>query len=173
MKTVHGQSETPPVTEPASELLDIVRTLFAELHRQTGPDRPIRLDSSLDQELGFDSLARVELILRIQRAFGIDLPQDTLARAETPRDLLEAVQKGTGGPARQALRPSVAPLESAREEAAEATTLLEVIDWHVRRQPDRVQIIHLSEHGEQPITCRDLIEASERSPLVRLYLASA
>ena len=162
MKTAHGQAETTPGTEPASELLDIVRSLFAELHRQTGPDRSIRLDSSLDQELGFDSLARVELILRIQRTFGIDLPQDTLARAETPRDLLEAIQKGTSGPAPQAPRPSVAPLESAREEAAEATTLLEVIDWHLRRQPDRVQIAHLGEHGEQPITCRDLTEASKR-----------
>ncbi|MDH5195124.1 MAG: AMP-binding protein, partial [Nitrospira sp.] len=162
MKTAHGQTETTPVTEPASELLDIVRTLFSELHRQSGPDRPIRLDSSLDHELGFDSLARVELILRIQRAFGIDLPQDTLARAETPRDLLEALQKGTGGSARQAPRPSAAPLESAREEAAEATTLLEVIDWHVRRQPDRIQIVHLSEQGEQSITCRDLEQTSER-----------
>lgn len=162
MKTAHGQTETTPVTEPASELLDIVHTLFVELHRQTGPARPISLDSSLDHELGFDSLARVELILRIQRTFGIDLPQDTLARAETLRDLLEALQKGTSGPARQAPRPAVAPLESAREEAAEATTLLEVIDWHVRRQPDRIQIVHLSDHGEQPITCRDLTEASER-----------
>lgn len=162
MKTTHGQTDITPSTESASELLDIVRTLFAELHRQSGPDRPISLDSSLDHELGFDSLARVELILRIQRAFGVDLPQDTLARAETPRDLLEALQKGTSGPARQAPRPSVTPLESAREEAAEATTLLEVIDWHVRRQPDRIQIIHLGEHGEQPITCRDLMEASER-----------
>ncbi len=162
MKTAHGQTETTPGTEPASELLDIVRTLFAELHRQTGPDRSIRLDSSLDHELGFDSLARVELISRIQRAFGIDLPEDTLARAETPRDLLEALQKGTRRTARQALRSSVVPLESAREEAAEATTLLEVIDWHVHRQPDRVQIIHLGEQGEQPITCRDLEKASER-----------
>jgi 1-acyl-sn-glycerol-3-phosphate acyltransferase len=162
LKTSHGLTETGSDHEPASELLDIVRTLFAELHRQTGPDRPIRLDSSLDHELGFDSLARVELILRIQRAFGIDLPQDTLARAETPRDLLEAIQKGTSGPARQPPRPPAAPLESAREEAAEATTLLEVIDWHVRRQPDRIQVIHIGESGEQPITSRDLTEASER-----------
>ncbi len=162
MKTAHGQPETTSVPELASELLDIVRTLFAELHRQSGPDRPIRLDSSLNHELGFDSLARVELILRIQRAFGVDLPQDTLAHAETPRDLLEAIQKGTSGPARQPQRPSAVPLESAREEAAEATTLLEVIDWHVRRQPDRIQIVHLSEQGEQPITGRNLTEASER-----------
>jgi len=162
LKTSHGLTETGSDHEPASELLDIVRTLFAELHRQTGPARPIRLDSSLDHELGFDSLARVELILRIQRAFGIDLPQDTLARAETPRDLLEAIQKGTSGPARQPPRPSAVPLESAREEAAEATTLLEVIDWHVRRQPDRIQIVHLSEQGEQPLTGRNLAQTSER-----------
>lgn len=162
MKKPNGQTETTPVTVLASELLDIVQTLFAELHRQSGPDRPIRLDSSLDHELGFDSLARVELILRIQRAFEIDLPQDTLAHAETPRDLLEALQKGTSRTARHAPRPSVAHLESAREEAVEATTLLEVIDWHVRRQPDRVQIVHLSEHDEQPLTSHHLAQTSER-----------
>lgn len=162
MKTSHGQTETRLGPDPASELLDIVRTLFAELHRQTGQDRPITLDNSLDRDLGFDSLARVELMLRIQRAFGVDLPEDTLVRAETPRDLLDALHRGTRGSARRAPRQSVPTLESAQGEAVDATTLLEVIDWHVRRQPDRIQVIHLSESGEQPITGRDLAEASER-----------
>jgi 1-acyl-sn-glycerol-3-phosphate acyltransferase len=162
LKTSHGQTEIGPDPEPASELLDIVRTLFAELHRQNGHDRHITLDSSLDRDLGFDSLARVELMLRIHRAFGVDLPEDTLVRAETPRDLLEALHRGTRGSARRAPIQSVPTLESAQGEAVAATTLLEVIDWHVRRQPDRIQVIHLSESGEQPITCRDLAEASER-----------
>lgn len=162
MKTSHGQTEIGPDPEPASELLDIVRTLFAELHRQTGHDRHITLDSSLDRDLGLDSLARVELMLRIQRAFGVDLLEDTLVRAETPRDLLEALHRGTRGSVPRAPIPSVPTLESAQGEAVDATTLLEVIDWHVRRQPDRIQVIHISERGEQPITCLDLAEASER-----------
>ena len=162
MNTSHGKTETRAGPDPASELLDIVGTLFAELHRHTGQGRPITLDNSLDRDLGFDSLARVELILRIQRAFGVDLPEDTLVRAETPRDLLDALHRGTRGSARRASRQSVPTLESAQGEAVDATTLLEVIDWHVRRQPDRIQVIHLSESGEQPITCRELAEASER-----------
>jgi len=47
----------------ASELLDIVARLAAELHpRRTKP--AVTLDSRLDRELGFDSLGRVELIAR-------------------------------------------------------------------------------------------------------------
>jgi 1-acyl-sn-glycerol-3-phosphate acyltransferase len=162
VKTSHGQTETGSDREPASELLDIVRTLSAELHRQIGHDRHITLDSSLDRDLGLDSLARVELILRIHRAFGVDLPEDTLVRAETPRDLLEALHRGTRGSARHAPIQSMPTLESSQGEAVAATTLLEVIDWHVRRQPDRIQVIHISERGEHPITCRDLMETSER-----------
>ncbi|MCS6287760.1 MAG: AMP-binding protein [Nitrospira sp.] len=155
-------SKTRLGPDPAPELLDIVRTLFAELHRHTGHDKPITLDNSLDRDLGFDSLARVELMVRIQRAFGVDLPEDTLVRAGTPRDLLEALHRGAQGSARRAPRQSVPTLESAQGEAVDATTLLEVIDWHVHRQPNRIQVIYTSESGEQPITCRDLAQASER-----------
>lgn len=120
MNTSHGKTETRAGPDPASELLDIVGTLFAELHRHTGQGRPITLDNSLDRDLGFDSLARVELILRIQRAFGVDLPEDTLVRAETPRDLLDALHRGTRGSARRASRQSVPTLESAQGEAVDA-----------------------------------------------------
>jgi len=56
-----------PEIEPASELIRIVRTLFAELHGKTGEHRRVTLDSSLDRDLGFDSLARMELLSRVQR----------------------------------------------------------------------------------------------------------
>lgn len=162
MKTSHEQTDARPDPDSASELLDIVRTLFAELHRQTGPARPITLDNSLDRDLGFDSLARVELMVRIQRAFGVDLPEDTLVRATTPRDLLEALQKGARGSAHRAPRQPKPTLESAPGEAVDATTLLEVIDWHVRRAPDRIAVIQTSESGEHPITCRELAQTAER-----------
>ena len=56
----------------ADTLLAVVRVTHAELHRQSTPAAvEITLDSRLEGDLGFDSLARVELLLRIERAFGI------------------------------------------------------------------------------------------------------
>jgi len=152
-----------PEIEPASELIRIVRTLFAELHGKTGEHRRVTLDSSLDRDLGFDSLARVELLSRIQRAFGVDLPDDTLNRAETPRDLLDVLCREAHGLELRAPLEPVPTLESAQGEAVDATTLLEVLQWHVRRQPERIQIIARSERGDQPISGRDLAQASEET----------
>ena len=45
----------------AEALLAVVRTTHAELHRGATP-AGIGLDSRLEQDLGFDSLARVELL---------------------------------------------------------------------------------------------------------------
>src|SRR3990170_2152766 len=85
----------------APALLDVVRETLRELRREPARSIRITLDSSLDRDLGLDSLARVELLLRIERAFDVTLPQNTLAVAETPRDLLAALISATAkaGPA--------------------------------------------------------------------------
>ena len=57
--------------------------------RETRPNvrTYVGLDSSLERELGLDSLARVELVLRLEREFSVSLPEQALASSETPRDL--------------------------------------------------------------------------------------
>ncbi|MBI4208039.1 MAG: acyl carrier protein, partial [Betaproteobacteria bacterium] len=75
---------------PADALLDIVRQLGAELHPARGAAN-LTLDSTLDRDMGLDSLGRVELALRVERRFGVSLPEGTLVNAETPRDLLKAI----------------------------------------------------------------------------------
>ena len=67
------------------------------------------LDTSLEKELGLDSLARVELVLRLEREFAVSLPEQALASSETPRDLLRFVLAGAGA-APQAADRSVASL---------------------------------------------------------------
>ena len=76
---------------PARErtLLGIVDGLRAELTRDRSAPRA-RLEDSLERDLGFDSLARVELLLRIQRGFKVDLPTEVLERAETVADIARA-----------------------------------------------------------------------------------
>jgi fatty-acyl-CoA synthase len=64
-------------------ILDIVEDLVSELRGKSA--RPIAtLDASLDRDLGLGSLERVELLLRLQQAFGVLLADATMEEAETP-----------------------------------------------------------------------------------------
>ena len=56
----------------------------------------VALDSSLERDLGLDSLARVELVLRLEREFATSLPEQALASSETPRDLLRFLLASSG-----------------------------------------------------------------------------
>src|SRR5690349_12874172 len=80
----------------SSEILLVTARLAAELRPQREITE-IGLGSSLDRDLGFDSLARFELVSRIERAFQVTLPESLAADAETPRDLLRAVLAAPGG----------------------------------------------------------------------------
>ncbi len=118
----------------------------------------VTLDSALERDLGFDSLARVELVQRVGKAFGVHLPDDALAQAETPRDLLNFL----GQPAHAAPQPFATPLGGASAVAPprQAHTLPEVLAWHTERQPERVHVLLYGERQEvQPISYRQLFEA--------------
>ena len=85
-----------PAPRPASgdgeDLLQVVRAALEELHGRDSANLRVSLDSTLDRDLGFDSLARVELLVRIEHAFGVQLPETVLETAETCGDLLAALQ---------------------------------------------------------------------------------
>ena len=133
--------------DTAVVLLETVRQFVAESHVRSGGKIAVTLDSSLEKDLGLDSLGRVELLLRIERAFGISLPEQVLASAETPRDLLRAVL--TAAPAvtpPTGMPRGVAPLW-VQAEPSDALTLTEVLDWHVRTHPQRTHITLQDEAG--------------------------
>src|SRR3989304_2430394 len=72
------------------EVLTIVGRLVAELGGL--PFRgAVALDDSLDRDLGLGSLERVELLLRLEQALGVRLPDAVMAGAESPRDLAGAI----------------------------------------------------------------------------------
>jgi len=83
------------MNDPSGTLLATVRKLAAELHARPEEAIQVALDSSLERDLGFDSLGRVELLTRLEQVFGVSLPERVLATAETPRDLLQAVLAAT------------------------------------------------------------------------------
>jgi 1-acyl-sn-glycerol-3-phosphate acyltransferase len=123
-------------------------SLARELVEQTRPDARGRLHVSLasriDRDLGLDSLARVELGLRIERAFDVQLA-DAAAQARTLGDLLAALQASGAKIAAEALAPAhVETLEEVVGEPERANTLLEMLDWHVARHPDRLEVTFLA-----------------------------
>lgn len=141
----------PTITEAA--LLEVVGRLVQELYPGRGLAAHISLDSALDKELGFDSLGRMELLLRLERRFHISLPERIFATAETPRELLEAAL--AAGPEQPHLKPGAAQVATpAKGEAItvpqQAQTLQEVLAWHVKHHEERTHI-YLYEEGDQPI----------------------
>ena len=130
--------------DTAANLLTIMRELLLEI-RQSERDAPtLTLDSHIDRDLALDSLARTELLQRIERNFRVQLDEKVLL-AESPRDLLELILRASGQPPEAtALAPDwQAP--TAQQAATVglpdgAETLIDMLDWHVGRQPERVAI---------------------------------
>ena len=56
-----------------SMLLGTARDLVSQVRGQPAGGVRAGLDDSLERDLGLDSLSRVELLMRVQRAFGVDL----------------------------------------------------------------------------------------------------
>src|SRR5687768_16150541 len=128
---LQAQQRTP--TAITQTLLTVVQQLAIQLHPHKHNALTVTLDSTLQRDLGFDSLGRMELLLRLERAFGVQLPEQVLATAEVLRDLVEAVHNASIGTA----LPIPRAVESGMSEATDgipagATTLVEVLDWHAR-----------------------------------------
>ena len=106
----------------------------------------VTLDTRLEQDLGLDSLSRMELLHRIERAFGVSLPEQALVSAETPQDLLLFLRR-----AAPALCPSARERRSLTQGASawptQAQTLVEVLDWHVSAHAGKLHI-HLYGEGD-------------------------
>jgi len=140
-----------------------VLTVVAAVARETRPhvEAYIALDSSLERELGLDSLARVELVLRLEREFAVSLPEQALASSETPRDLLRFLL-ASHGQAPQAADRSVASLSQTEgvRPPDRAQTLVEALEYHVERQPDRLTVFLYEDKKETQLTYRDLWEGS-------------
>ena len=138
-----AEPASSPELDPPSRLLDEVSRLAAEL--SSGGRKPaVGLDSNLERDLGLDSLGRVELLRRCEKAFGVRLGEDVLTSVETPRDLLGAIGRAAGGSpgAESHFAASVEIPLDAGEIAPDTTrTLLEVLDWHVARHPERRHIL--------------------------------
>ena len=152
----------------ATRLLAVLRTLVAQTqpqHALAAHAARITLDSRLEGDLGLDSLARAELMLRLAHEFSAPLPDAALAQAQTPRDLLRYIaQLNPHPPPVGTVSPTPAlPQQATSDVPEDAQTLVEVLRWHAARNASRTHVLlYDDDEHVQAITYSELLADAER-----------
>ena len=172
----------------ADTLVALVAEIARELRAGGEASPAVHLDTDLGRDLGLDSLTRMELLARLERAAGASLPDRALAGAETPRELLHAFESarptegrleapGTSAtpaaPAAPAARPGTGPDSDSHPIPAQAETLVDALAWHASVHPGRAHVRLLDESGaETALTYGGLLAGARRvaAGLVRVGL---
>jgi 1-acyl-sn-glycerol-3-phosphate acyltransferase len=150
--------------EVAARLLRVVSVMVEE----TRPGRVgrVSMSSHLERDLGLDSLARVELLLRVGSEFGKSLPQAALGEAETPQDLLRFIDRA-GAERFAAIDPDLDASSGPISIPERAETLVEVLEWHAERTPQRPHVLLYGGDQEgdfraDTLTYRHLLDQARR-----------
>ncbi len=146
---------------------DTVRTLFEELHR-AAPPGVLDPQSRLDADLGFDSLARVELLERLERALSVELPPNALESIDTISDITTMMRRAPSAAGKAGVGPSPLAVAAVATEPAspagepvEAESLTEVMMWRAQRQPHTTHAMVLGEAGPVMLTYGGLLEGAQ------------
>jgi len=158
--------ETHP-TDVAERLTALARELLVQSRPEAAPRLKVMLESRLERDLGIDSLVRVELMLRMERAFGVRLAEGVVAEAETLGDLLRAVLGASAAalpaPAREVPAPAAVGV-GVEGSPEEAKTLVEALEWRVAQHPERVHITFLpSDEETQSFRYGELLGRARRA----------
>ncbi|MFD9443875.1 acyl carrier protein [Streptomyces sp. NPDC060006] len=85
---------TASTTTTTVTLADLTRMLRESAGEEEGVDLDGDVIDTTFMVLGYDSLALLQVIGQIQREYGIEIPDDAVVDAETPRALLALVNAG-------------------------------------------------------------------------------
>jgi 1-acyl-sn-glycerol-3-phosphate acyltransferase len=149
-------------------LLEVVRDLVSELGHQPAL-ASVQAGAHLERELGLGSLERVELLVRLEQAFGTHLDERVLAEAETVQDLISALRAVNGAPAPGAPHDPIATRAPrlASGEIAEGLPTAETFQEVLRRRgcADAAQkhLIFFDDEAESSsLTFGELLAGAER-----------
>jgi 1-acyl-sn-glycerol-3-phosphate acyltransferase len=152
--------------DQGARLLRIIRELLEELHPGANQSPPLNLDSSLDRDLGLNSLARMELLTRLEQEFAVSLSEQILATVESPRDVLRSLGEATtSAPSDDNLQTELAGAQHDPTAFIphNADTLLAVLESHASVHPDRLHILFEPKPEERyPLTYGELREGALR-----------
>ena len=148
-------------SQEAQHLVLLIGEMLQELRPRAALQR-VSLDDSIERDLALDSLSRAELMLRIERTFGVRLPDRLAMAARTPRDLLRAIAVAPRPSGRAPLPAApIAPPEPVEGAPEHARSIVEAFLWHVERHPDRDHITLLEgDEVRETLTYERLWEAA-------------
>ena len=151
----------------ARQFIEPLLEATAEVARERNPDRSVpelSLKSDLERDAGLDSLGRVELMLRLQQRFAVELAEEATLTARTPADLLQVVQNAASAEAGTGRREATARARRSDSELPDdAGTLVEVLDHHADRDPERLFLVLDELDADQPsLTHADLRDGAAR-----------
>ena len=161
-------------TAARERVLEIVRGLLEELGSQ-GALPLLNSASHLDRDLGLGSLERVELLARLETAFGVRLPDSAAAEANTPENLTQAIlgapQTGTrevefSSALRTSATAQTLPREGQQAGVFTAETLVDVLRYRGAHDAERAHLLITedTEDGERSLTVTfgELYAAAQR-----------
>lgn len=156
MTTTASMTRLEPSAVEA-QVLEIVRVLLRETGREEAADS-VTLHSSFEQDLGIGSMGLVELMVRCESRFEVELPDRIAEQAGTPAAWVKAILEGGQEITTSAAYRITPPRLDALGEPTAAKTLVEVLVQHAEADPGRVQIHLLETDSGQGITYGRLYE---------------
>jgi acyl-CoA synthetase (AMP-forming)/AMP-acid ligase II/acyl carrier protein len=132
-------------TQAEQQVVEIVRELLCDLGRE---DRAalVTAESLLDSHLGIASLDLLELVVRCESRFGVQLADSVGERADNPAALARAILEAIPAPSAAAYSIRQ-PRRDPAPEPRDAESFIEALRRHAEFEPERVHA-HVVEKDE-------------------------
>jgi len=155
---MHASSGKAAATSDAlPRVLELVSALAAELHGSRAA-AAVAPGASLERELGLGSLERVELLSRLEGAFGRRL-DDRFLSLDTPQELCAALL--AAGPLEASAAQVTPERVGAAVRVAAAPTIHETLWRRAEAEPDRLHCWVREDDGrEEPVSYRRLLDGA-------------
>ncbi|KTD43378.1 AMP-binding protein [Legionella quateirensis] len=132
------------------QVLSIVREFMTDLDAERGR-QAVTLAASLDRDIGIDSLGKVELFRRIEKAFSLQLPERALVDIESLNDLTQVIIECCHTVSKHKVKHFTARLGITDIDLTSAKTLIEVLTAYATKEAQRPHLFLQHEQGEEEI----------------------
>ncbi len=123
-------------SQAISEDLTLITRQFLKEFAPSRQYHDLAAKTSLDKDLGIDSLGRVELFSRVENHFSIRLTEETLAKASTLHDLIQAIVDAKPVIKHKQATQSLS-LDKAEVDISNAQSLVDALYLYAEISPDR------------------------------------
>jgi len=170
-RSPHSGSEQPPVTLDArledagpSDISERVEAVVRQLAHEVGGDRAasaVNAKASLERDIGLGSLERVELLMRLEGAFGRELG-DRYLLMDSVGELARHIPDAAPLRGRHGVVPAAPPLTATRVRADDAPTLVEALRIRATAEPTRIHVQIHENAATQDVSYAELWDGASR-----------